>query len=836
MSMRRLALFAVFALALASLARADGIDDAINKYAYIKPAPNIEKLVTAAAHLNVSLTNLSPDGKHFLIATRPSLQRIADMAKPYYNLGGLQVDRKATRSRNMTARGNMSLSILDWESGEKWAIQIPEGATTSGERWSPDGSQLAFFANFDRASYLYVAEVKSGKVRRLNRRPLLATYVTSPRWTDSGNALVAVFRPDRMDGEPNGLARNDVPLVRVTDPKSNRLRTYATLLDSPHQMDLYEYFTTGVVCIVDMRARLHEVGDAKIVRSIDPSPVGRYVRVTTVVEPFSHIVPHSNFGTVDELWDEDGEVLHEFSKRPLREGAGGGGGRGPGGRFGQGGGRGGAGMRSFSWRPDGAGLSYLHKEEKDEDDPDKKLKDRVMLWKAPYGDDDKEVVYESEDSIGSVQYSADASTLFITQTKDGASVTTAITGDDQTVVRTFKSADFYKNPGSLMTTPGPFGRSVVRIHDGNVFLRGTQYNKDPQANAPRPFIDAVSMSDGESTRVWQSAEDVYETLQAVLGEGVGQIVVQRQSKTTLPDSHLINTSTGDSKKLTKNKEYRPEMTELKVERFQVTRPDGFKFWVKATMPEWWSGNKLPAFFWFYPSEFTDQKSYDERGRTYNKNSYPRYSASSKQFFTQVGYAVIEPDCPIVGADGRWNDNFLHDLRTNLSTVIDECERRGMIDRDQLAIGGHSYGAFGTANAMVQTPFFKAGIAGDGNYNRTLTPMAFQRERRLLYEAREVYTTMSPLLYANQLTGALLMYHGMEDQNVGTNPTHAERMYHMLESNGKTAALYMYPHEGHGPRAEETLLDMWARWIAWLDKYVTPEEEEADEEDDDGDGE
>jgi dipeptidyl aminopeptidase/acylaminoacyl peptidase len=143
----------------------------------------------------------------------------------------------------------------------------------------------------------------------------------------------------------------------------------------------------------------------------------------------------------------------------------------------------------------------------------------------------------------------------------------------------------------------------------------------------------------------------------------------------------------------------------------------------------------------------------------------------------------------------------------------------MIDREKLGIGGHSYGAFSTANAMVHTPFFKAGIAGDGNYNRTLTPMRFQRESRLLMDARETYIAMSPILHADHMTGALLMYHGMADQNVGTNPVHSKNMYHMLESIGKDAVLYMYPHEDHGQRAQESILDMWARWVAWLDLHV-----------------
>jgi dipeptidyl aminopeptidase/acylaminoacyl peptidase len=155
----------------------------------------------------------------------------------------------------------------------------------------------------------------------------------------------------------------------------------------------------------------------------------------------------------------------------------------------------------------------------------------------------------------------------------------------------------------------------------------------------------------------------------------------------------------------------------------------------------------------------------------------------------------------------------------LSAVIDELDKQGYIDRSRLGIGGHSYGAFSTMNAMTHTPYFKAGIAGDGMYNRTLTPYGFQSERREFWEDEGMYTEMSPFFYADRLSGAILMYHSLEDQNVGTDPISSIRMMQALRGQGKTAALYMYPYEDHGPATRESDLDQWARWIAWFDIYV-----------------
>jgi dipeptidyl aminopeptidase/acylaminoacyl peptidase len=325
---------------------------------------------------------------------------------------------------------------------------------------------------------------------------------------------------------------------------------------------------------------------------------------------------------------------------------------------------------------------------------------------------------------------------------------------------------------------------------------------------------------GRKQRLFESATDVYEQVEAPLDDDFAQAIVTRESATTVPDSYLRDMKTGRLTKLTNNRDYSPEITNAPRRMIQVTRADGYRFWVNVTLPPGYrAGTRLPAMFWFYPYEFTDQPAYDRSKRNYNRNRFPQLGPRSMAYLVMQGYAVIEPDAPIVGAPNRMNDNYVNDLRNNLAAVIDELDRQGIVDRQRLGLGGHSYGAFGTVNAMVHTPFFKAGIAGDGNYNRTLTPNSFQSERRDLWEARETYLAMSPILYADRLTGALLLYHGLEDQNVGTDPINSVRLFHALQGMGKTVALYNYPYEDHGPATRETLLDLWGRWTAWLDLYV-----------------
>ena len=805
--------------------------------AYLMPPPEIARLVDAPRQNNSLLTDLSPDGSRFLVSHSGGMPSIADLARPYVNLGGNKIDARARRDRSLSVRGVDGYESVEWRTGKRTAIRMPEGARASGAVWSPDGKRVAYIASFDDRSLAYVADVATGASKRVGSAPLNAVLVTRLRWVGS-DTLVVVQIPPNQGPMPVVPAVPVQPLVKTTEPTKNVTRTYRTLMTTGADQALLEYLVTGQLAVVNVgNGKSKPIGKPGMIQSVDPSPDAAHFRVTTMQKPFSYIVPVSSFGSVEELWDAAGTVVAELDKRPLRTGdpdapppaanadA----------------------RRALAWRPDGKGLGYLQQVPAPaktegaggEDEqrgtggrsgqrgaantggPDRK--DRVMQWLPPYGKDDAKLVYENDVRIGSVRYSADGQTLFMTDTRSGTETLFAVKLADpgtKIVLTTKKPDEFTKQPGDLVSKDGPYGLPVVRQDpNGAVLLSGTQYFDDSALNAPRPFLDSKPLAAGDPTRVWQSGEEVYETIAAVLDDSGKQLVLTRQSPSMVPDSYMRDAG-GTLAKMTSNTDLAPEITQAPKTRFKVKRADGFTFWVTARVPKSHvAGNRLPTFFWFYPREFTDQKAYDLGGRTYNKNLFPTMGAATKDYLVALGYAVVEPDCPIVGATGRMNDLFAMNLRNNLSATIDELERRGISDRDKLAIGGHSYGAFGTAHAMIQTPYFKAGIAGDGNYNRTLTPLSFQSEQRMLWEAREMYESMSAMLYADQLTGALLMYHGMDDHNVGTNPINSERMFQVLDALGKPAALYMYPYEDHGPVARETLLDMWARWVAWLDKYL-----------------
>jgi dipeptidyl aminopeptidase/acylaminoacyl peptidase len=863
-------------------------DELISVEGFVTPPPELADAVLAPRYLNVSLSNLSPDKQWFLNEVGDGPVVMKTFAKPYHELGGQFIDFKANRARALTIRNNVGIEVISAADGTKKAIQLPPGARVSGSQWAPDGRSLAFLLHGEDATHIWIADVASGKARQVTKTPLLATMVTGFEFVDGGKQIAAVVIPEGRAAMPQAPAAPTGPTVKVTAPERNRLRTFASLMSTPHDFELLEWHATGQVALIDVaKGTVRKVGRPQMVRSVDASPDGKYFRVTRITKPFSYDVPASNFGTVEELVDLDGKVLVTLNERPINMGAASddpaptpdppavGGGRG-------GAGAAQAGRRELAWRADGQGLTYLEQDPPpaaaegtgpagrggrgaaargrggaqapaaDEGQragarPAPRM-DRVYQWLPPFDDESKRVIFESATRLSSHRFSPDMQMLFATE-REGQSVVEFAVNLAEPATRhvlvRYQADDLYANPGSLVTVRGgggggrggggrggfAGGGGLVQLSSdrSSVFYQGTIHDKDPQDVGTKTFLDRVAIATGEKQRLYESENDgIFERIASIIDVDAPRFVVARESTNEVPQNFLVD---GTRRvQLTQNRDYTPDVTNAKKERFTVTRADGFTFRVTVTLPADFvpGGPKPPALFWFYPREFSDQESYDRPDRTFNRNSFQNFGTRSMAYLVRLGYAVVEPDSPIVGRAGQMNNNYVHDLRNNLAAVIDELDRRGLADRTRLGIGGHSYGAFSTVNAMVHTPFFKAGIAGNGAYNRTLTPIGFQSERRDLWEAPHVYLNMSPFLHAHNMTGALLMYHGLQDQNVGTDPINSIRLYHALNGLGKTASLYLYDLEDHGPATRETLLDLWARWAAWLDKYVkNPEGEKPD---------
>ena len=844
-------------------------EEVLRKEGYVKPPAVVERIITAP-RTDISYTLPSPDRKWFVRTAMADRGDIRDYGKPHIYLGGLVVDVKANRARSMTMRAGTALTLVDPRTNTTKSLEVPKGATVSSPTWSPTGAQLAFIANFAEASHVFVADVATGKSTQVTRTPLLATLETGVDWSRDGKTLTVVLIPDGRGAVPthgpDGV--EDGPQVRMTEGKTIPQRIHFSLLEDPHDQAILKYYTTGQLAQVDVKSKaVRKVGAPAMIRSVDASPDGAHFRVTVMTEPFSYRVPASSFGSVDQLWDGAGKIVADLGRTPLREGETGDDDA-PGG-FGRGATQSASdtGKRNIQWNPVGPGLVYLQSVFISSNEPAGGRAGRgagnagrggqpaartpnsvrYVNWLPPYGPADTKVILEGSGRLTNVAYSADGRTMFVadsglvyaSRVAEPArrfTLPRGVTlgggggggfgrggrgggggGDDTTALG-----------GTLAMRAGPNGTAMVVVGSDakSVFVAGTRTpGANWQTQAPRPWVDKLDFETGARARIFDAPADAYDEFVTALDDDYSQFIYTHESPRVVPDAWLRTVASGATTKLTSNRDVAPEVTQAQVKRMQVTRPrDGMKFWVDVTLPaDWRPGTRLPGIIWFYPREFTTQAEYDRSKYGINVNRYPALAparpASSIKLWVTQGYALLEPDSPIMGDTGRMNDNYTQDLAENLDAVIDAAVEAGYVDRDRMGLGGHSYGAFSTVNAMTIVPYFKAGIAGDGMYNRTLTPFGFQSERRTFFTAMDTYVDMSPFFRADKLSGALLLYHSLEDQNVGTHPISSTRMLHALQGLGKTAALYMYPYEDHSVGTYQTDLDQWARWFAWFDVYV-----------------
>lgn len=885
---RTLARLLVLSLAAAGVARAQAPAPAaptdpqaiLRAESYVRPPAAVERMILAP-RTDISFDEPNADRSLFLRTTGKDRGDVQAYGKPHLYLAGVQVDPAANRARSLTTSTRTGLVVVDPRTGRERALQTPAGASISAPTWSPAGTQVAYIANFPTASHVYVADVASGRSTQLTRAPLLATLVTGIDFTADGRHVIAVLVPAGRGAAPThgpgGI--EDGPQVRLTEGRRVPQPVHASLLEDPHDKALLQYHTTGQLALIDVRSRaVTTVGAPAMIRSVDASRDGAYLRVTRMVEPFSYLVPASAFGTVQELWDRGGKVLATLARTPLREA-----------------GRGGAdpdappgapaptgpdtGKRNIQWHPVDRGLVYLQSifapaserngapgaaggagapsggarqgAPRGGAPPQRPQATgvRYVHWLPPFGPNDTTTLYQGGAQLTNVQWSADGAVLFVNDSGAVSAIRVADKGRKYPLGRgvtlpgggggfggfgggfgggAAAAPDTVGTGGTLAMKRGPNGVNVVLVgRDGkSVVVSGTrQYGAEWHRRAPRPWADRLDFESGVRTRVFDGAADVYEQFVAALDDDYAQIIITRQSPTMIEDAWLRDTRSGETRRLTNAVDVGPEVSQAVRKRIQVTRPrDNTRIWVDLTLPrDWRPGTRLPGIIWFYPREYATAQAYERSRWSTNINQFKGVPAlrpaSATELWVAQGYALITPDVPIFGDSGRMNDNYTRDLKENLDAVLDAVVDSGFVDRDRMGIGGHSYGAFSTVNAMTLVPYFKAGIAGDGMYNRSLTPFGFQSERRNFFDAQDTYLDMSPFFRADKISGALLMYHGSEDQNTGTAPMSSLRMMAALQGLGKPAALYMYPYEDHSVATYQSDLDQWARWFAWFDLYV-----------------
>ena len=165
-----------------------------------------------------------------------------------------------------------------------------------------------------------MTDLATGKPRQVTTGPMLATMVNTFGFTKDGRQLAVVLVPDARPPAPLEPAAPAGPRITINEDKDrNRLRTFPSLMSTPYEFDLLEWHATGQLALIDVQAlavkdpksragreaiakAVRKVGQPAMIRSMDLSPDGKYIRVTRMTRPFSYIVP------VEQLRHDRGDL------------------------------------------------------------------------------------------------------------------------------------------------------------------------------------------------------------------------------------------------------------------------------------------------------------------------------------------------------------------------------------------------------------------------------------------------------------------------------------------------------------------------------------------------
>ena len=490
------------------------------------------------------------------------------------------------------------------------------------------------------------------------------------------------------------------------------------------------------------------------------------------------------------------------------------------------------GQRSHDWRNDAPATIYWV-EAQDGGDPKKKadIRDIVYSLSAPFTDSPQEL-YKAANRFGGVTWGNDKTALFYERWNETRKAITKIVDPsapaNPTLLFDRSSEDRYGNPGSPELTKNSYGQEVLHLTPNReVYMTGL--GASPEGD--RPFVDLLNLNTQKTQRLWRSEAPYFERPIAILDAEKGLFLTSRETNEVPPNYFIrdLNPAPKKGKKPAKDALTQvtffphpyPQFKDIQKQQLRYKRPDGVALTATLLLPPGYKkeDGPLPTFLWAYPAEFKSAEAASQASGspyTFNRISYWTGAA-----FVTMGYAVLEnASIPIIGeGKDEPNDTYVLQLVASAKAAIDEGVRLGVVDSSRVGVGGHSYGAFMTANLLSHSKLFKAGIARSGAYNRTLTPFGFQNEQRTYWQSPEVYNTMSPFMNADKMKTPLLMTHGEADNNTGTYPIQSERYYNALKGMGATAKLVFLPYESHGYTAQESILHMLYEMNGWLDKYV-----------------
>ena len=387
-------------------------------------------------------------------------------------------------------------------------------------------------------------------------------------------------------------------------------------------------------------------------------------------------------------------------------------------------------------------------------------------------------------------------------------------GDGGRVLWDMSTDDQYSNPGNPEFRVLPNGAAVLREEGGALFLRGE--GATPQGD--RPFLDRYDLATGKTQREFRSGAADLESFVGFAGDDSGKLLTWHQSPTDPPNLFVRKLGASRAVPVTHFPDPTPLVRQIRKQLVTYKRKDGVELsFTLYTPPGYKPGTRLPAVLYAYPLDYADAA---QAGQIRGSDDRQFTRLDSYQLLLLAGYAVIDNAAfPIVGDPKSAYDTYIEQLVDDAQAAVDKAVELGVVDRDRIAVTGHSHGALMTANLLAWTDLFRAGAATSGSYNKTLTPFGFQNERRSLWTAPEVYEKASAFFHADKINEPLLIIHGQDDANPGTETTQAPRLFQAIRGNGGTARLVLLPFEPHWYTARESNEDVVAEMLEWFDRYV-----------------
>ncbi|MEM9717684.1 MAG: prolyl oligopeptidase family serine peptidase [Bacteroidota bacterium] len=756
---------------------------------------------------------LSPQKSWMALVEMPSMPSIEEVSQPELRIGGLRINPRTNGPSRDFSYG-VGMKLINLESQEEFLVSgLPSDAHMGNFTWSPNGKYLAFTQTDAQGIYAWMLDLSNRRASQLMEVPLNGAIRGTPlKWSADSEYLICRTIPDTRGEAPQAPAVPSGPVVSENAGKAAPNRTYQDLLKSPADEALFQYYTHSQLMQVSLTGETTPFGDAGMVAYMDPSPNGAYWMVERIEKPFSYLVPYYRFAQEVEIWDNTGKRVQSLASIPVAE------------DIPKGFGAVRKGPRSHEWRPDKPATVFWV-EAQDQGDPrrDEEIRDRMYYLDAPFVRGKSPGVefelrysgmdWVKEDLAFSYEYWFKTRQRIVNEfsPKDPEYLTD--------VVFKRSTEDRYNDPGRFVDKRLPSGHSslLMDANENHLYLIGQ--GASPEGS--KPFIDQYNISDGKTQRLWQSESPFYEYPIAIIDPDQGSFVTRRESSEEPPNYFLRNWKNEELKQLTQFPNPYPSLASVEKQELSYLREDSLQLTGTLYTPPGYKLEEgpLPTFIWAYPREF---KSASHAGqRTDSPHRFPRLSWGSPIFWVMRGYAVLNnASMPVVGeGKAEPNDTFIDQLVMNAEAAIDKLVEMGIGDRNRMALGGHSYGAFMTANLLAHSDLFAAGIARSGAYNRSLTPFGFQREERTFWESPEIYFQMSPFMHAEKVNEPILLIHGQADNNSGTFPMQSERFYNALKGHGATTRLVMLPYESHGYRARESILHMLWEMDQWLERYV-----------------